>query len=81
LTDPTKGGSVKANLRFEKITVFQKVLKIVKCFTQHRFEPGGTNIAGRGAARAGNAHGTPAQSHISPSILVYGENTLKTFNS
>ena len=29
--------------------------------------------SGRGAAGAENAHGAPAQSHISPSILVYEE--------
>jgi len=30
--------------------------------------------SGRGAARAEDAQGTPTQSHISPSILVYEEN-------
>ena len=30
-------------------------------------------IYGRGAARAEDAQGTPTQSHISPSILVYEE--------
>ena len=30
---------------------------------------------GRGAARADDAQGTPTQSHISPSIQVYEENT------
>ena len=29
--------------------------------------------SGRGAARAEDAQGTPTQSHISPSILSYGE--------
>jgi len=28
-------------------------------------------LAGRGTARAEDAQGTPTQSHISPSILVY----------
>ena len=27
--------------------------------------------SGRGAARAEDAHGTPTQSHVSPSMLVY----------
>ena len=31
--------------------------------------------SGRGTARAEDAQGTPTQSHISPSILVYEENT------
>jgi len=31
-------------------------------------------IAGRGDARAEDAQGTPTQSHISPSVLVYEEN-------
>ena len=36
------------------------------------------SISGRGAARAKDAEGTPTQSHISPSILVYEEkNTAK----
>ena len=30
---------------------------------------------GRGAARAGDAQGTPTRSHISPSILVYEDNS------
>ena len=30
-----------------------------------------SGLAGRGAARAEDAQGTPTQSHISPSILVY----------
>ena len=30
--------------------------------------------SGRGAARAEDAQGTPTQSHISPSILVYEDN-------
>ena len=32
---------------------------------------------GRGAARAGHAQGTPTQSHISPSILVYEDKTIE----
>ena len=32
-------------------------------------------VGGRGAARAEDAQGTPTQSHISPSILVYEENS------
>ena len=32
--------------------------------------------SGRGAARAEDAQGTPTQSHISPSILVYEETAL-----
>jgi len=32
---------------------------------------GSTDLSGRGAARAEDAQGTPTQSHISPSILVY----------
>jgi len=32
---------------------------------------------GRGTARAEDAQGTPTQSHISPSIQVYEENTFK----
>ena len=31
-------------------------------------------FSGRGTTRAEDAQGTPTQSHISPSILVYGEN-------
>ena len=31
-------------------------------------------VSGRGAARAEDAQGTPTQSHISPSILVYEDN-------
>jgi len=34
-----------------------------------------SGLVGRGAARAENAHGTPTQSHTSPSILVYEEET------
>ena len=30
---------------------------------------------GRGAARAEDAEGTPTQSHVSPSILVYEDNS------
>jgi len=30
-------------------------------------------VSGRGAARAEDAQGTPTQSHVSPSILVYEE--------
>jgi len=30
-----------------------------------------SQMSGRGAARAEDAQGTPTQSHISPSILVY----------
>ena len=33
-------------------------------------------IAGRGTTRAEDAQGTPTQSHVSPSILVYEENLL-----
>jgi len=32
---------------------------------------------GRGAARAEDARGTPTQSHISPSILVYEERSIR----
>jgi len=32
-----------------------------------------SELVGRGAARAEDAQGTPTQSHISPSILVYEE--------
>ena len=39
-----------------------------------RFSPGDRLRVGRGATRAEDAHGTPTQSHISPSILVYAEN-------
>ena len=35
------------------------------------FELVDSGLAGRGTARAEDAHGTPTQSHISPSILVY----------
>ena len=35
---------------------------------------GSTELHGRGAARAEDDHGTPTQSHISPSILAYGDN-------
>ena len=35
------------------------------------------NLIGGGAARAGDAQGTPTQSHISPSILVYEDETFK----
>ena len=31
------------------------------------------DLSGRGTARAENAQGTPTQSHISPSMLVYEE--------
>ena len=34
------------------------------------------DLSGRGAARAEDAQGTPTQSHISPSILVY-EDTIR----
>ena len=34
---------------------------------------GSTDFYGRGAARAEDAQGTPTQSHISPSIVVYEE--------
>ena len=33
------------------------------------------SYSGRGAARAEDAQGTPTQSHVSPSILVYEEMT------
>ena len=33
-------------------------------------------LSGRGAARAEDAQGTPTQSHISPSLLVY-EDTIE----
>ena len=36
-------------------------------------------IAGRGTARAEDAQGTPTQSHVSPSILVY-EDTVLAFH-
>ena len=39
-----------------------------------RLRVGWLNEFGRGAARAEDAQGTPTQSHISPSILVYEEN-------
>ena len=31
------------------------------------------DLSGRGIARAEDAHGTPTQSHLSPSVLVYEE--------
>ena len=34
-----------------------------------------SGLAGRGAARAEDAQGTPTQSPMSPSILVYEDNT------
>ena len=34
------------------------------------------DISGRGAAKAENAQGTPTQSNIPPSVLVYEENIL-----
>ena len=38
-------------------------------------------INGRGASRAENAQGTPSQSHISPSILVYEDETFEVVPS
>jgi len=38
----------------------------------HSSHPQG-QLSGRGTTRAENAQGTPTQSHISPSILVYGD--------
>ena len=35
------------------------------------------DLSGRGTARAEDAQGTPTQSHISPSILVYEEQTIE----
>ena len=35
-------------------------------------------LSGRGTTRAEDAQGTPTQSHISPSILVYEDYTLRT---
>ena len=40
----------------------------VLCADHHQFD---NSTAGRGTARAEDAQGTPTQSHISPSILVY----------
>jgi len=37
----------------------------------------GFKVPGRGAARAEDAQGTPTQSHISPSILVYEDKGSK----
>jgi len=34
------------------------------------------DLSGRGTARAEDAQGTPTQSHISPSILVYEEKVV-----
>ena len=36
-------------------------------------------VSGRGAARAEDAQGTPTQSHISPSVLVYEAKTFRLF--
>jgi len=41
--------------------------------------PSEEGTTGRGAARADDAQGTPTQSHISPSILVYEDKVLRTF--
>ena len=35
------------------------------------FQHSARDLSGRGAVRAEDAQGTPTQSHISPSILVY----------
>jgi len=35
------------------------------------------HLSGRGTTRAEDVQGTPTQSHISPSILVYEDNLLK----
>ena len=39
-----------------------------------------SGLVGGGAARAEDAQGTPTQSHISPSILVYEDNPEKCSN-
>ena len=43
-------------------------------YSLDRLRVGWLNLSGRGAARAEDAQGTPIQSHISPSILVYEDN-------
>ena len=44
----------------------------MSCFTKYGLAGA---WRGRGTTRADDAHGTPTQSHISPSILVYEEKT------
>ena len=39
------------------------------------FEVNAVDLSGKGAARAEDAQGTPTQSHITPSILVYEDKT------
>jgi len=48
---------------------FQPKCRSIKCLSAaHNY---GSLVRGRSAARAEDAQGTPTQSHISPSILVY----------
>ena len=46
-------------------------MQLLQVTTRDRLWVGWLNGSGRGTARAEDAQGTPTQSHISPSILVY----------
>ena len=46
-----------------------------------RLRVGWLNLSARGATRAEDAQGTPTQSHISPSILVYEDEIITRYTS
>jgi len=47
----------------------------IKVWTTHSWD-----LSGRGTTRAEDAQGTPAQSHISPNVLVYEDNVRNGSN-
>ena len=59
--------SVQLNLQLElNVTDVELVLNVTKRTSDFAFN-------GRGTMRADDAHGTPTQSHISPSIILQEE--------
>ena len=65
-----EGGGVCTRKIDSSLKLFELSIFVVKATTHTRHS---RELSGRGAARAEDAQGTPTQSHISPSILLYEE--------
>jgi len=56
-----------------------RAIFVTKVFDRLRVGWLNGDLSGRGTTRAEDAQGTPTQIHISPSILVYEDKSIKLF--
>ena len=71
LSAPSHATVVKFGVVFRRQKYFHESTYVSSSFGRTPFQHSARDLSRRGAVRAEDAQGTPTQSHISPSILVY----------